>query len=65
MAVMSDQNSHRQRTWRNIISAQPAETRDPMSPEHRQIEADVAVMQAVAARDPYLNGNDCRRRQRT
>jgi hypothetical protein len=56
---MGDQYGQRQqRTW----AASNAESRDPMSPEHRQIEAERRARQAAAAQDPYLNGRDSLRR---
>jgi hypothetical protein len=53
-----------QRQQRNQVDYTPDAGRDPMSPEHRQGEADRRAAQQAATQDPYLNGtNNKRRRQ--
>ena len=62
MVVVSNGYGQRQqRTW----AASNAETRDPMSPEHRQVEADRRARQQAATNDPELNGEAARERVRT
>jgi hypothetical protein len=60
---MSDQYGQRQ--LRNQRGPQAPPIADPMSPEHRQIEADRAARQQGAARDPELTGEAAKGRVRT
>jgi hypothetical protein len=55
---------HPQRQVRNGVLTPPPETRDPISPEQRAVDADRKARQQAAQSDPYLNGQDSLRRMR-